>query len=107
MKGDRYVQAWQQGQPSEPLYLAAKSLEAWTRAEVESAPQGVTLVGDVPVFSGLDTCVIRRSFVRAVEMIDLGVRKTATTELEPLYVRSADIHLRKADPVATARHLPE
>jgi hypothetical protein len=94
MKGDRYVQAWRDGLPSEPVYLAANALEAWMRVAIDAAGPDVTLIGDVPVLADLGAHVVQRTQVRASEMLDIGLRKTATTELEPLYVRSADVHQR-------------
>lgn len=94
MKGDRYAQTWRHGQPSEPVYLPAAAIEAWTRTEVGVAGPPLTLVGDVPEFAELPVRVVRRPLVRAIEMIAIGLRKPPSMVLEPLYVREADIHVK-------------
>ncbi len=99
MKGDRYVQAWRDGQPSEPVYVPANALEAWMRGAIDAAGPSVTLIGDVPVVAGLGVEVVERTPVRASEMIGIGLRKAAAaaTDLEPLYVRSADLHVKVSE----------
>ncbi len=94
MKGDRYVQTWREGQSSEPLYLPAIAIEKWLRAEMAILGPSVALVGDVPEFVDLSARVVRRSFVRANEMIAIGLQKASSSVIEPLYVRSADIHMK-------------
>ena len=92
MKGDRYVQTWRAGKAEEPAYVPAVSLQEWVRLERGRVGSEVTLIGDVP--EGIDDATImRRPPVRASEMLFLGLQKTPVTALEPLYVRSADIHV--------------